>query len=42
MQADAEFLSPGLDTLVHLQGSSADPVAGVAFVNLTFSHSAAT
>ena len=41
-EAEAEFLSPALKTLVHVQGSSADPVRDVSFVNLTFAYSAAT
>ena len=41
-EAQAEFLSPALKTLVHIQGSSDDPVRGVSFVNLTWSYTAAT
>ena len=38
----AQFLSPQLETLVRIEGSSDDPVVGVHLHNLTFSFSAST
>ena len=38
----ADFISPKLKTLAHLQGTSAQPVRDVSFVNLTWAYTAAT